>query len=123
MNSKSNEQPQNNHKMNTPIYIKELNSFVSRTPYAIKDNLDERNKLMYPLINATFDSNQSSYLKNVNDYNIIENYNVNPNRVQECKKKNKDGYNCVIDRNVNFSPSGVINFEKWPFFYEKYFFI
>ncbi len=74
---------------------------------------------MYPLINATFDTNQSSYLKNVNDYNIIENYNVNQNRLQEYKKKNKYGYNCVIDKSINFSPSGVINFEKWPLFYEK----
>ena len=74
---------------------------------------------LIPLIFPKINNDQSSYLKNVNEYNIRETYKIDQNRIITLKRRAQNDYNCVVDRNINFSPPGEINLEKWPLFYEK----
>lgn len=64
-----------------------------------------------------FDS--STYLMNINDYNIKESYKVNEDRLLKYNKKNIEDYNCIVGKKVSLTPPKY-SVDKWPLFYEKY---
>ena len=76
------------------------------------------NLIPFTSISPRISNDQSSYLKNVNEFNIRESNGVDPNRVLIFKRKSLKDYNCVNDRNIYFTPD-EIKIEKWPVFYEK----
>jgi hypothetical protein len=83
----------------------------------------ENNKLLgldnkYIKIKPKINIGQSSYLKNLNEYEIREGYTPNRERVIEYKTKPKNDYNCVTDKKLNFNPT-KITVDKWPNYYEK----
>lgn len=64
------------------------------------------------------DAYDSSYLKNVNDYNISENYKVNEGRLVKFSKKPVEDYNCITSKVMKFRPTHI-ECDNEPAFYEK----
>jgi hypothetical protein len=100
-----------------------INSINKNNSFSHKENVNSFSppyvNNLIPFIIPIINNNQSSYLKNVNEFNIRESNGVDPNRVLTFKRKTQKDYNCVNDRNIFFSPPGEIKIEKWPVFYEK----
>jgi hypothetical protein len=110
----------------------DLNQFTNKHKLVIKKKLDVDNinknfitnnktnasvsSISYPKLKSSFES--SSYLNNINEYNIRENYHRDEDRILKYRKIPQEDYNCVVDRNLKFSPS-QFEVDKWPLFYEK----
>jgi len=72
------------------------------------------NDFIKPIINT----NQANYLKNINEYQIQENYNLDENRFFKHIIKQKNNYDIVSHTKNNFAPLEVKT-DKWPKYYEK----
>lgn len=90
---------------------------VSKNEYKFNEKTEEHNykELIKPVINT----NQAGYLKNINDYSIKENYDVDESRFFKVNlKQKKNVYDIVSHTKNNFRPV-EIKIDKWPKFYEK----
>ncbi len=97
----------------------EKNNFLtSKNKYKYeekKEDLDYK-QLIKPVIK----SSQAAYLKNINDYSIKENYNLDESRFFTVSNppRNKNNYDIVAHTKNNFRPVDV-QINKWPKYYEK----
>lgn len=89
---------------------------------SLKNNtLEQKDSDIYKkhlLIHPSINSNQTSYLKNINEYNIQENYNLNENRLLKYKYKIKPIFDIIKNTRKEYQPQELI-LNKWPQFYEK----
>lgn len=101
-----------------------VNNFTEKTCVYVANNCksEERNQdeSYKEIIKPIIRSNQSSYLKNINEYNVKENYNLDEDRFFKLNMKHKNNYNIVSHTKNNFAPL-EIKIDKWPKYYEKYF--
>lgn len=70
------------------------------------------------VLSPSLNNNQGNVLKNLNDYHINENYNVNDKRLLKIISKRKADFNLINNTKTNYNPLEVI-FDKWPKFHEK----
>jgi hypothetical protein len=73
-------------------------------------------------ISPNIEKYQSSYLANMNDYDIKEGYQVNKSRVQNFERKLFEDYNPVVNKVVYCTPDKIQK-DKWGQFYENYLFL
>lgn len=90
-----------------------INSLTSRNNSTQITNIF-KNDIIKPSLN----SNQTSYLKNINDYDIKENYTRNGDRFLRYDLKKKSEFDIVKNTKVNLKPI-EISLDKWPHFYER----
>jgi hypothetical protein len=90
-----------------------INSFLTPINGQLTFNIFQ-NGLIKPNIN----SNQTSYLKNDNDYDIKENYTKNDDRSIKYDLKKKPYFDTVNNIRKNLNPVEV-TLDKWPHFYER----
>lgn len=63
-------------------------------------------------------TNQSGYLRNINEYDIKENFNVDEDRFIKHSIKQKNNYDIVSHTKNNYD-NIEIKVDKWPKYYEK----
>lgn len=68
--------------------------------------------------NFSFQKNMSSYLNNLNDYQINEFSKYNEEKFLKFNRKTMEAYNPIIDQS-NEMQLPKITIEKWTNFYEK----
>lgn len=98
-----------------------LNKLNLHSPKAfIKYNSDNRkyDKIENSL-NLDLPKIKSPALKNLNEYDIQENYKRNGNRIIVLKTEPVEDYNIILHKNKKNSPK-IIEINKWPLFYENY---
>ncbi len=98
-----------------------INKFTEKNnlPITKTSKFEEKTERNYfEMINPVINSNQSSYLKNLNEYHIKENYNLDENRQFKHFIKHKNNYDIVANAKNFFSPLPV-KIDKWPRYYEK----
>lgn len=121
----------NSHiRLQLPVLVEGLGRFVSKPNIKLgkalnkaqnyDDNIDYTvtdNKNI-PIVYPKITNKESSYLKNINEFNIRESYGVDQSRIIKFNTKPLEDYNCVADRKLSMAPVDV-KIEKWPVFYEK----
>jgi hypothetical protein len=101
------------------------NDNLIRNNSNISESLNHKNEYLrknfdhsYSKIKDKQSYDSSSYLMNINDYNIKENDKVNEDRILKYNKKKVEEYNCIVGKRVSLSPP-KFSVDKWPLFYEK----
>jgi len=97
--------------------LKKLNMYVGRQGFSVGKSLDKaltQEKLSIEIMNIS-----PKYLKNLNDYKISENYNVDQERQIKFEKKSSKRFNVLTDQLTEIKP-GTLSVDKWSKFYENY---
>jgi hypothetical protein len=96
--------------------LKKLNSYVEKQGINISKSLDRRtfqDKFYMEKLNIS-----PKYLKNLNDFNIAESYQIDEDRQLKFDKKISKKFNCLTDKIMEINP-GKYSTDKWSKFYEK----
>lgn len=102
--------------------FEKINKFTEKNSITIpKGSKYEEKKEEYDykeFIKPVIKTNQSSSLRNMNDYHIKESYNVDEDRFIKHSIKQKNNYDIVSHTKNNFE-NMEIKVDKWPKYYEK----
>jgi len=60
------------------------------------------------------------YLRNLNDYNIAENFKVDEGRQIKFERKTSKVFDCLVDKQVDVKPE-TLSVSKWSKFHENYY--
>jgi hypothetical protein len=96
--------------------IKRLGGYVHKQGFNTSKSLEKgssKDKLYIENLNIS-----PKYLKNLNDFNISESYNINEDRQLKFEKKSSKRFDCLTDQVIEIKP-GAVNVDKWSRFYEK----
>jgi len=97
--------------------IKKLNQHVHRHGINVSKSLDKSSspdKIYFEKLNIS-----PKYLKNLNDYKISENYNIDKERQLKLERKSLNMFDCLNDQLTEVKPD-TLNVDKWSKFYENY---
>jgi len=99
-----------------------ISKFTERSTIAIpkgsKYEEKKEEKDYKEIIKPIIKSNQSGYLRNINEYDIKENYNVDENRLIKHSFNQKNNYDIVSHTKNNYDNIDI-KVDKWPKYYEK----
>lgn len=88
-------------------------------PQTVKNSSSQKTNIFkQDLIKPFLTTNQTSYLKNINDYDIKENYARNEERFLKYDYKKKSDYDILKNSKNNYK-SIEYTLERWPQFYER----
>ena len=96
--------------------LKRLGSYVKKQGISTSKSLEKSvssDKVFVQNLNIS-----PKYLKNLNDFNISESYNINEDRQLKFEKKTSRRFDCLTDKTTELKP-GTMSVDKWSKFYEK----
>lgn len=104
------------------ILLKKVNDFSGNfsNPMAKTLKYNSTPKKVDPkeVISPNLNNNQGPVLRNLNDYHIKENFEVDQKRLMKFTAKRKPEFNLISNSKIDYEPLEVI-FNKWPRYKEK----
>jgi hypothetical protein len=96
--------------------LKKLGRFIHKQGNSVSHSIDKNSapdKVFIEKLNIS-----PKYLKNLNDFNISESFNVNEDRQIKFEKKVSKRFDCLTDKTQEIKPPNL-TLDKWSKFYEK----